>query len=103
MKGPRVVMPVLDKVIRRTNFEEVACGYSLAEAQLEASRCLDCKNPRCVPACPVSINIPKFIGELIEGDLDKAYYTIYDANILPSVCGRVCPQEKQCEQACIVG
>ena len=62
MKGPRVVMPVLDKVIRRSNFEEVACGYSLAEAQLEASRCLDCKNPRCVPACPVSIDIPKFIG-----------------------------------------
>ncbi len=103
MKGPRVVMPVLDKVERRTNFEEVACGYSLEEAQLEASRCLDCKNPRCVPACPVAINIPKFIGELIEGDLDEAYYTIYDANILPSVCGRVCPQEKQCEQACIVG
>ena len=103
MKGPRVVMPVLDKVERRSNFEEVACGYSLEEAQLEASRCLDCKNPRCVPACPVAIDIPKFIGELIEGDLDQAYYTIYDANILPSICGRVCPQEKQCELACIVG
>ncbi len=103
MKGPRVVMPVLDKDIRKTNFEEVACGYTLAEAKLEASRCLDCKNPRCVPACPVSINIPKFIGELVENKLDDAYFTIYDSNILPSVCGRVCPQEKQCEQACIVG
>jgi len=103
MKGPRVVMPVLDKDIRKTNFEEVACGYTLKEAQLEASRCLDCKNPRCVPACPVSINIPKFIGELVENKLDDAYFTIYDSNILPSVCGRVCPQEKQCEQACIVG
>ena len=103
MKIPRVVMPVLDKDIRKTNFEEVACGYTLPEAELEASRCLNCKNPRCVSACPVSINIPKFIGELIKGDLDEAYYTIYDANILPSVCGRVCPQEKQCEQACIVG
>ncbi len=103
MKGPRVVMPVLDKDIRKTNFEEVACGYTLAEAQLEASRCLDCKNPRCVPACPVSIDIPKFIGELGEGKLEDAYFTIYDSNILPSVCGRVCPQEKQCEQACIVG
>ncbi len=103
MKGPRVVMPVLDKDVRKTNFEEVACGYTLAEAQLEASRCLDCKNPRCVPACPVSINIPKFIGELVENKLDDAYFTIYDSNILPSVCGRVCPQEKQCEQACIVG
>ena len=103
MKGPRTLMPVLDKVERRTNFEEVACGYSLDDAQLEASRCLDCKNPRCIAACPVAVNIPKFIKELIAGDLNQAYYTIYDDNILPSICGRVCPQEKQCEGACIVG
>ncbi len=103
MKGPRTVMPVLDAVVRRTNFDEVACGYTLEDAQLEASRCLDCKNPRCIAACPVAINIPKFIGELIEGNLDQAYFTIYDDNVLPSICGRVCPQEKQCEGACIVG
>ena len=103
IKGPRTLMPVLDKIIRRTNFEEVACGYSLGEAQLEASRCLDCKNPKCIAACPVAVNIPKFIKELIAGDLNQAYYTIYDDNILPSICGRVCPQEKQCEGACIVG
>ena len=103
MKGPKVVMSLLDKVERRSNFKEVACGYTLEEAQLEASRCLDCKNPKCVPACPVSIDIPKFIGELKSGDLNQAYFTIYDDNILPSICGRVCPQEKQCEQACILG
>jgi len=96
-------MPVLDSKIRQTNFEEVAIGYSLEEATLEALRCLDCKKPRCVDACPVRVDIPEFIKLLIDSQIDEAYYQIYKDNILPSICGRVCPQEKQCEGACILG
>lgn len=96
-------MPVQEPDIRNSNFLEVALGYDLKLAKIEASRCLDCKNPRCVPACPVNINIPKFIKEIKNEELDEAYFTITRSNILPSICGRVCPQEKQCEQACIVG
>lgn len=103
MKIPRVVMSVQDKEIRKTNFEEVTCGYTLEEAKLEASRCLDCKNPRCVSACPVRVDIPSFIKLLISERLDDAYFKINEDNILPAICGRVCPQEKQCEGACIVG
>ena len=103
MKTPRTIMPVLDSKIRQTNFEEVAIGYSLEEATLEALRCLDCKKPRCVDACPVRVDIPEFIKLLIDSQIDEAYYQIYKDNILPSICGRVCPQEKQCEGACILG
>jgi len=103
MKIPRTVMPVLDAIERRTNFDEVACGYTLEDAKLEASRCIDCKNPRCIAACPVAVDIPAFIKLLMDEKLDEAYFKIYEDNILPSICGRVCPQEKQCEGACILG
>jgi len=103
MKIPRVQMKVVDSVKRQTNFDEVACGFSLEESKLEASRCLDCKNPKCVAACPVHIDIPKFIKELLNDDIEEAYKTLYNDNILPAICGRVCPQEKQCEGACILG
>ena len=85
------------------NFEEVTLGYSREQAMLEASRCLDCKKPRCVPRCPVEIDIPGFIRKLREGDEKGAYDVIALSSSLPSVCGRVCPQENQCEGGCIVG
>ncbi len=103
MKLPRTVMKVLDSKDRQTNFDEVACGFTLEQSKIEASRCLDCKKPKCVDACPVRVDIPQFIKELIKGDLSKAYFTLYNDNILPGICGRVCPQEKQCEGACILG
>lgn len=89
--------------VRATNFEEVCYGYNLEEAQEEAARCLNCKNPRCVQGCPVSINIPKFIMEIKEGKLNEAYQTLSDSSALPAVCGRVCPQESQCEGVCVRG
>ncbi|MBQ5595618.1 MAG: NADPH-dependent glutamate synthase, partial [Rikenellaceae bacterium] len=92
-----------DPKVRATNFEEVCYGYNLEEAQLEASRCLNCKNPRCVAQCPVSISIPEFIGHVLKGELQAAADTIARDSSLPSVCGRVCPQESQCEGACILG
>lgn len=103
MKLEKIKMRVQDEVERSCNFDEVALGYTLEEAKLEASRCLDCKNPRCIAACPVEVNIPGFIKHLLADDVNSAYYQIYEDNILPSICGRVCPQEKQCEGACIVG
>lgn len=103
MKTPREKMPVLDAKERSRTFEEVACGFTLVQSQLEASRCLDCKNPRCIEACPVHVEIPKFIHEIIDGRIEDAYFTLYKDNILPAICGRVCPQEKQCEGACVLG
>lgn len=88
---------------RNHNFNEVALGFDLSQVRMEAKRCLDCKNPRCVQACPVNIDIPTFIKHILNDDLDQAYQTIYKDNILPSVCGRVCPQENQCEGACVLG
>ncbi len=102
-KIPRVPVREQDPQVRATNFEEVCYGYNLEEAQLEASRCLDCKNPRCVGACPVNIRIPDFIRSLKEGDLLGAAETIHQDSSLPSVCGRVCPQESQCEGSCVLG
>lgn len=99
----RTKMSVQEPQIRNKNFTEVALGFSASEAKIEASRCLDCKNPRCVSACPVNINIPKFIKEIKNDDLSEAYCTINKSNILPAICGRVCPQEKQCEGACVLG
>jgi glutamate synthase (NADPH/NADH) small chain len=96
-------MELLDSLTRQSNFDEVSCGFTLDQSKLEASRCLDCKNPRCVTACPVHIDIPLFIKQIISDDIDDAYFTLYKDNILPAICGRVCPQEKQCEGACIVG
>ena len=99
----RVPVREQDPQVRVTNFEEVCYGYSLEEAQLEASRCLHCRKPRCVDHCPVSVQIPQFIAELAAGDLAAAAAVIAQDSSLPSVCGRVCPQESQCEGACILG
>ena len=102
-KIPRVAMREQDPASRATNFEEVCYGYNQEEAMLEATRCLQCKNPRCVAACPVNISIPEFIAALRDGDLQRAADTIARDSSLPSVCGRVCPQETQCEGSCILG
>ena len=89
--------------VRANNFEEVCYGYNDEEAAIEASRCIKCKNPRCVQGCPVKINIPGFIAEVEKGDVAAAYAVISEASALPAICGRVCPQETQCEQQCIRG
>lgn len=89
--------------VRVTNFEEVCHGYNRTEAMEEAKRCLNCKNPKCVQGCPVGINIPQFIQELKDGRIEAAYQTISKSSALPSVCGRVCPQESQCEGVCLRG
>ena len=102
-KIPRVSVREQDPAVRATNFEEVCYGYNAEEAQLEASRCLNCKNPRCVSACPVNINIPAFIQQVAEGDYAAAAAIIAEDSSLPSICGRVCPQENQCEGSCILG
>ena len=102
-KIPRVPVREQDPQVRATNFEEVCYGYNAEEAMLEASRCLNCKNPRCVAACPVNIRIPDFIGAVKEGDAVRAAAIIAEDSSLPSICGRVCPQESQCEGACILG
>lgn len=102
-KIPRVPVREQDPVIRATNFEEVCYGYNAEEAALEASRCLNCRNPRCVGSCPVHIDIPGFIHKLTEGDYLGASTIISADSSLPSVCGRVCPQENQCEGACVLG
>lgn len=102
-KIPRVAVREQDAKLRATNFEEVCYGYNEEEALLEASRCLNCKNPRCVPACPVGIQIPKFIERLLAGDKSGAAAVIGEDSSLPSICGRVCPQESQCEGSCILG
>ena len=102
-KIPRVPVREQDAKVRATNFEEVCYGYNVEEAQLEATRCLDCKNPRCVAACPVGIQIPRFVERLREGDVKGAAEVISQDSSLPSICGRVCPQESQCEGACILG
>lgn len=92
-----------DKIQRRHNFEPVESNLTDEQVRLEASRCLHCKNPRCVQGCPVNIQIPDFIQAIKEGNLDKAGEIIRQTSMLPSVCGRVCPQERQCEGQCILG
>ncbi len=92
-----------DPKVRATNFEEVCLGYSMEEAQAEASRCLKCKNAKCMTGCPVSIHIPDFIAKVQEGDIEGAANVIALSSALPAVCGRVCPQESQCEGVCIRG
>ena len=100
---PRVPVREQDPKVRAHNFEEVCLGYNLEEATLEASRCLHCKNPRCVTACPVAIKIPEFIAKVKEGDIAGAAAVIAEDSSLPAVCGRVCPQETQCEGSCVLG
>ena len=102
-KIPRVPVREQDPKIRVTNFEEVCYGYNVEEARLEASRCINCKKPRCVEHCPVSLQIPQFIAQVNEGNFAEAARIIAQDSLLPSVCGRVCPQESQCEGACILG
>ncbi len=89
--------------VRATNFEEVCLGYNKEEAMEEANRCLGCKKAKCMEGCPVSINIPGFVHEVKEGNFEKAYQIIGESSALPAVCGRVCPQETQCEGKCIRG
>ena len=103
MQIPPQVMPAQDPLVRRHNMDEVALGYSPAQAILEAQRCLQCKNAPCVTGCPVRIDIPGFIGKIQEGDFLGAVKIIKKTNLLPSICGRVCPQETQCQAPCIVG
>ena len=92
-----------DPQVRANNFDEVCLGYNKEEAMEEASRCLNCKNAKCVQGCPVSINIPGFIHEVKEGNFEEAYKVISESSALPAICGRVCPQESQCEGKCIRG
>ncbi|MBQ7433652.1 MAG: NADPH-dependent glutamate synthase [Lachnospiraceae bacterium] len=104
-------MSVLEKVPvreqepqeRAANFEEVCYGYNKDEAMIEASRCINCKNARCVKGCPVSIDIPGFIAKVKEGNMEEAFHIISKSSALPAICGRVCPQETQCEGVCIRG
>ena len=96
-------MPNQDPKVRAHNFDEVALGYSADVAIDEAKRCLNCKNRPCVAGCPVNINIPEFINEIKQGNFEEAYQIINQSSSLPAVCGRVCPQESQCEAKCTVG
>lgn len=98
----RTKMPEQDPKVRAKNFEEVALGYTLKLAQKEAERCIQCKDPRCVKGCPVNVNIPDFIAKIAAGDVQSSYLSITATNSLPAVCGRVCPQEEQCEELCIL-
>ena len=102
-KIPRQAMPEQDPKERIRNFEEVPRGYTPETAILEAKRCIQCKKPGCVEGCPVDVQIPKFIKQIAEGDFLGAARTLKETNSLPAVCGRVCPQEDQCEKTCILG
>lgn len=102
-KKKRVPVREQEPDIRNKNFDEVCYGYNMEEAQAEASRCINCKNPLCVQGCPVSIDIPAFIQKIKEGDMKEAGKIIAKYSNLPAVCGRVCPQETQCEGKCILG
>ena len=99
----KVPMPERDPAARSRTFDEVSLGYSLSEALREAERCLQCTRPTCIAGCPVSVDIPRFIRHLLVKDVDGALAVIQETNVLPSVCGRVCPQESQCESQCVIG
>ncbi|MGI6511306.1 MAG: NADPH-dependent glutamate synthase [Catenisphaera adipataccumulans] len=103
MSLKKVPMPTQDADVRRTNFEEVAQGYTKEMAMEEATRCLHCKNQPCVSGCPVNIHIPDFIAQVKDGDMEEAYKVISLTSSLPAICGRVCPQETQCEEKCVRG
>lgn len=103
MSLTKVVMPEQDPNVRNKNFEEVTLGYTKEMAMEEAKRCLNCKKTPCMSGCPVNVPIPEFIGKVAEGDFEAAYQVITRENALPAICGRVCPQEKQCEGNCVRG
>ncbi len=103
MRQDKNPMPVQDPAVRASNFSEVALGYDEATALDEAARCLSCKNMPCVSGCPVKLHIPAFIAKVREGDFEEAYRIIAEQSSLPAVCGRVCPQEHQCESKCVRG
>ena len=96
-------MPSQDPNVRNKNFLEVALGYTEEQALDEAARCLHCKNHPCVDGCPVNVRIPEFIAKIVERDYEGAYQVIHQTSSLPAVCGRVCPQESQCEMHCVRG
>lgn len=102
-KKVKTPMPCLDGHERRASFAEVAMGYTLAMAVEEANRCIECKNRPCIDGCPVEIDIPLFIAQLAKGEVGAAFQTLADRNVLPAICGRVCPQEDQCEAKCTLG
>ena len=102
-KTPRQKMPEQAPEVRRRNFNEVPLGFDEKTAVLEAGRCLQCKKPTCVQGCPVGIDIPGFVGKIAEGDFKGSIEVLKRKTALPAVCGRVCPQEEQCEAQCIVG
>ena len=103
VKKERTPMPEQPADKRRKNFNEVALGYTKEDALAEASRCLSCKDPKCVEGCPVNVDIPGFIKSICEEDFEGAIEKIKGTNALPAICGRVCPQETQCEALCILG
>ena len=103
MSLKRNEMPTQEPLVRARNFSEVALGYTEEMAIDEAMRCLNCKNMPCVDGCPVKIHIPEFINKIKEGDFEGAYQIINKSSSLPAVCGRVCPQETQCESKCVRG
>ena len=98
MSLKKVAMPEQDQNVRNKNFEEVALGYTKEMAMEEAARCLNCKNKPCVGGCPVNVPIPAFIEKVAAGDFEGAYEVITTENALPAICGRVCPQENQCDE-----
>ncbi|MDY5232513.1 MAG: NADPH-dependent glutamate synthase [Faecalicoccus sp.] len=103
MRPDKVAMPVQDPAVRITNFDEVALGYTPEMAVEEAARCLHCKHQPCVSGCPVNIHIPDFIEKVAQGEFEEAYKIISLTSTLPAICGRVCPQENQCEKVCVRG
>ena len=103
MNDEKVIMRAQDPNVRNKNFDEVELGFTEEEAKKEASRCLHCKIPKCMEGCPVNIKIPEFIQAIKDNDIKKAYDIISETSSLPAICGRVCPQEKQCESKCVKG
>ena len=103
MRPDKNPMPHQDPQARACNFSEVALGYTREQAMDEAARCLNCKHMPCVAGCPVQIRIPEFIAKVAQGDFEGAYQIIAQDSALPAVCGRVCPQESQCEAKCVRG
>lgn len=103
MAPKKIEMPVQDPNVRNKNFEEVTLGYTKEMAMEEADRCLQCKHKPCIAGCPVAVNIPEFIAKVKEGNFEEAYKVIKETSSLPAVCGRVCPQETQCEAKCVRG